>query len=78
MLVVFQTFDVDNSGYIDYCELKRLFGLLGQIHSDEEIQAMMDEADEDGDGKINFEGTHSFGTINIKNLVNIFRVIMLL
>lgn len=31
--------------------------MLGEELSDEEVEQMMKEADENGDGKINFEGT---------------------
>jgi Ca2+-binding EF-hand superfamily protein len=47
----FAVFDTDNSGSIDRKELKRLMKKLGQA----ELDAMMDEVDENGDGEISFE-----------------------
>ena len=39
---------------------------LGEELSDEDVDQMMEEADENGDGKINFEGTcTSFVTLFI-------------
>jgi Ca2+-binding EF-hand superfamily protein len=51
----FAVFDTDNSGSIDRKELKRLMKKLGQALSEAELDAMMDEVDENGDGEISFE-----------------------
>ena len=51
----FAVFDTDNSGAIDRKELKRLMKKLGQALSEAELDAMMDEVDENGDGEISFE-----------------------
>jgi Ca2+-binding EF-hand superfamily protein len=51
----FAVFDSDGSGAIDRKELKRLMKKLGQALSEAEIDAMMNEVDENGDGEISFE-----------------------
>jgi Ca2+-binding EF-hand superfamily protein len=51
----FTVFDTDNSGAIDRKELKRLMKKLGQKLSEQELDAMMDEVDTNGDGEISFE-----------------------
>jgi Ca2+-binding EF-hand superfamily protein len=51
----FAVFDTDGSGAIDRKELKRLMKKLGQALSEAEIDAMMNEVDENGDGEISFE-----------------------
>jgi Ca2+-binding EF-hand superfamily protein len=51
----FNVFDADRSGFIDRKELKRLMKKLGQALSEEELDAMMEEVDANGDGQISFE-----------------------
>ena len=51
----FAVFDTDKSGSIDRKELKRLMKKLGQTLTEGELDAMMDEVDENGDGEISFE-----------------------
>ncbi|XP_045182503.1 neo-calmodulin-like [Mercenaria mercenaria] len=51
----FRIFDRDGNGTIDRKELKHAMKMLGEELSDEEVEQMMKEADENGDGKINFE-----------------------
>lgn len=55
LLDAFKVFDTDNSGAIDRKELKRLMKKLGQALTEAEIDAMMNEVDENGDGEISFE-----------------------
>lgn len=52
---IFQLFDEDNTGYITFRTLKKVCQELGEQLNDEEIQEMIDEADRDADGKVNFE-----------------------
>lgn len=52
---VFNMFDSDSSGYIDRDELRALMKKLAQTLKDDEITAIMEEADVDGDGEISFE-----------------------
>ncbi len=51
----FAVFDSDGSGLISRSELKGLLNNLGQVLSDEEIDAMMNVVDKDGNGEIDFE-----------------------
>jgi len=53
--MAFRAFDIDGNGKIDRDELAQVMKNLGQELSAEEIEAMMKEADTDGDGSIDFE-----------------------
>lgn len=52
----FKVFDKDQNGFISEAELKQVMLQLGETLSDEELQEMIKEADEDGDGQVNYEG----------------------
>ena len=56
VLFLLQVFDRDGNGYIDAQELRYTMDNLGQPLSDEDVKAMIKEADLDGDGRINYEG----------------------
>jgi len=51
----FQVFDGDGNGFINRSELAVVMSNLGETLGQEEIQTMIDEADLDGDGQINYE-----------------------
>lgn len=51
----FNMFDADGSGFIDRDEVRVLMKKLAQTLTDDEIDAIMDAADSDGDGEISFE-----------------------
>ncbi|KAK4336702.1 hypothetical protein RND71_043448 [Anisodus tanguticus] len=51
---VFEIFDLDKNSFITETELKEVMGKLGEHLSDEEVADMIRVADEDGDGRINF------------------------
>merc|ERR1711893_507360 len=51
----FQVFDGDGNGFINRQELACVMSNLGERLTQEEIQTMIDEADLDGDGQINYE-----------------------
>ena len=53
----FKVFDKDNNGFISAAELKSVMANLGEKLSDEEIDEMIREADQDGDLQVNYEGT---------------------
>lgn len=52
---VFNMFDADGSGLIDRDELRTLMKKLAQSLTEDEITAIMEEVDLDGDGEISFE-----------------------
>ena len=51
----FNVFDTDGNGTISEDELRQVMHNLGEKLTDEDIKAMMREADTDGDGEVNFE-----------------------
>ncbi|PVD32034.1 hypothetical protein C0Q70_07460 [Pomacea canaliculata] len=50
----FQVFDRDGDGYIDVDEFKSVMMNIGDKMSEEEVKKMMEEADSDKDGKIDY------------------------
>ncbi|RDB26625.1 Calmodulin [Hypsizygus marmoreus] len=55
MALAFQVFDKDRSGKISAAELKQVMLSLGEPLTDREIEAMMQEADVNGDGEISLQ-----------------------
>lgn len=51
----FNMFDADRSGFIDRDEVRALMKKLAQTLTEDEIGAIMDEVDTDGDGEISFD-----------------------
>ena len=51
----FQFFDRDGNGYITRLELKSVMMNLGEKLTDDECDQLVEEADIDGDGQINYE-----------------------
>jgi centrin-3 len=60
----FRLFDDDGTGRISLKNLRRVARELGENMSDEELQAMIDEFDKDGDGEISAEEFYSIMTSN--------------
>nr|NP_001298912.1 troponin C [Papilio xuthus]BAM18347.1 troponin C [Papilio xuthus] len=52
----FQMFDTTKSGYIDVLKISTILNTMGQLFDDFELQALIDENDPEGSGKINFDG----------------------
>ncbi|CAG4955889.1 unnamed protein product [Parnassius apollo] len=52
----FQMFDTTKSGYIDCLKISTILNTMGQLFDDAELQALIDENDPEGLGKINFDG----------------------
>lgn len=59
LMAAFHTFDLDHSGKISADELRKVMHSLGEALTNDEIDDMIREADIDGDGQINYEGTHT-------------------
>lgn len=51
----FRLYDLGNTGYITYSNLRLVMGGLGCPLTPEQAYEMISEVDSDGDGKINFE-----------------------
>eukprot|EP00567_Pseudictyota_dubia_P012031 CAMPEP_0197434162 /NCGR_PEP_ID=MMETSP1175-20131217/1931_1 /TAXON_ID=1003142 /ORGANISM="Triceratium dubium, Strain CCMP147" /LENGTH=152 /DNA_ID=CAMNT_0042962781 /DNA_START=114 /DNA_END=572 /DNA_ORIENTATION=+ len=51
----FNMFDKDGNGQITTDELRQMMKKLGESLTDKEIEMMIEEADVDGDGQINYE-----------------------
>lgn len=51
----FNYFDKDGNGTISREELKQVMAMLDENLTDDELAAMIKEADVDGDGEVNFE-----------------------
>ncbi|KAI8988117.1 hypothetical protein BDF20DRAFT_853918 [Mycotypha africana] len=51
----FRVFDNDGNGYISETELRHIMASVGEKLSQNELDAMLREADVDGDGQINYE-----------------------
>lgn len=55
VMKIFKLFDDDNTGKISFRNLKRVAQELGESLTDEELQEMIDEADRNGDGLLDFD-----------------------
>lgn len=52
----FEVFDHTGEGYITISKLKQVIQDLGCQFTEEEIDEMMELADQDGDGRVEYEG----------------------
>lgn len=53
--IQFLAFDKDKDGLITAEELMTVFKSINQVYTEEEITDMINDIDQDGDGKINFQ-----------------------
>lgn len=51
-LIFKQVFDRDNNGFISAAELRHVMTSIGEKLTDDEVDEMIREADQDGDGRI--------------------------
>eukprot|EP00090_Calanus_glacialis_P042810 TRINITY_DN7588_c0_g1_i2.p1 TRINITY_DN7588_c0_g1~~TRINITY_DN7588_c0_g1_i2.p1 ORF type:complete len:148 (-),score=60.31 TRINITY_DN7588_c0_g1_i2:118-561(-) len=51
----FMIFDRDKNGYIDMKELKQVANMLGATLTKDEVEEFMNEADVDGNGKLDYD-----------------------
>lgn len=51
-LTTYQVFDRDNNGFISAAELRHVMTSIGEKLTDDEVDEMIREADQDGDGRI--------------------------
>ncbi len=52
LIVAVQVFDRDNNGFISAAELRHVMTSIGEKLTDDEVDEMIREADQDGDGRI--------------------------
>ncbi|XP_060063082.1 uncharacterized protein LOC132543585 [Ylistrum balloti] len=54
--LAFKVFDRDNSGKIDFEELRLALTNIGEKLTNDEVKEMLKDADSNGDGEIDYEG----------------------
>ena len=68
VIQAFKVFDREGNGFINSQEMRRIMTNLGAKLNDEEVDAMVREADLDGDGQINYEGNRHLSFSNYSSM----------
>jgi len=66
----FKVFDRDNNGFISAAELRHVMTSIGEKLTDDEVDEMIREADQDGDGRIDCKLSQEW-TINLYRLTDV-------
>jgi len=64
----FKVFDRDNNGFISAQELRHVMTSIGEKLTDDEVDEMIREADQDGDGRIDCELPATVLLLDIANI----------
>lgn len=73
----FKVFDRDNNGFISAAELRHVMTSIGEKLTDDEVDEMIREADQDGDGKIDCKSTLLLDSTTVEVAVRVYANISL-
>lgn len=73
----FKVFDRDNNGFISAAELRHVMTSIGEKLTDDEVDEMIREADQDGDGRIDCKSAASVQVMVLTTADNEFVQLMM-